>query len=194
MIKVGLTGNIATGKTTVERMFIELGIPVIDADDISHKLSEEDEIKNSIIKAFQDDNIVENGVISREKLGRVVFNNPQKKQILENILHPKILTEINKFFEKNKNHKIVIASIPLIFELKIEKNFDKIILVSCNEQLQLERLIKRNNLSVENAQQRINCQIPQQKKLSKADYIINNDGTLEDLKQQVKKVYEELHG
>ena len=186
MIKVAIAGNIASGKSEVEKILKEKGYKVFDTDKIAHKILE---TSATVIEAFKMHDILDNGIISRKKLGQLVFNNPELKQLLESIVHPLVKNEINKIFEIYNNEKYVFISIPLIFEANMQNLFDKIIFVYCNDDIRLKRLMKRNNLTEEEAKQRINSQIPQDKKIKKCDYVIKNEATIDNLRSQIEKIF-----
>lgn len=194
MIKVAIAGNIACGKSTVEQIILGLGYKVIDTDKVNHSILNSDESAiDEIKKAFSNDNILdEKENISREKLGKVVFLNSDKKQVLENILHKRIFDKVNEFFIENNNEKVVFVSIPLLFESKQETTFDKIIFISANENIRLQRLMKRNNYSEEYAQIRINSQATEDEKIKKSDYVIYNNSDLNNLKKQVESCVHNL--
>lgn len=192
MLKVAITGNIASGKSQVENYLMSKGYKVLDTDVVAHNLLENDFIKNNVINEFAGYDICENSKISRPKLGTIVFKNNDLKKKLEGILHPVIKEEISKFFEQNKNEKKAFVSVPLLFEVGFEKLFDKTILIFADNRIRLERLLNRNNISAEEAQQRLNSQISQDKKLSLADCIIYNDKSIDDLYSEVDKVIESL--
>lgn len=194
MIKVAIAGNIACGKSEVEKIVINLGYKVVDTDKINHTiLSEDISAIEEIKQVFSFDDILdENGNISREKLAKVVFTSDEKKQLLEDILHKRIFEKVNEFFEENKNEKIVFVSIPLLFESKQEKTFDRIIFISADERIRLERLIKRNNYSEDYAKIRINSQEKEDEKIKKSDCIIYNNSDLNNLKQQVENCISKL--
>lgn len=192
MIKVALTGNIASGKGLVETIFIENNIKTIDADAICHQLLEKNpEIIEKIKTAFGN-KIFDNDTISRQKLGQMIFQDPKKRQILENILHPVVFDKINAFFENNKNEKIVLAVIPLLFETNMEKKFDKVIFIKSDDKIRLERLMKRAGYTEKHALQRMQAQIPQNEKTLKSDYIIENNSTIEELKTKVHTLIKDL--
>ena len=189
MIKIAIAGNIAAGKSQVE-LYLAKSYPVIDTDLISHKLL--DVYKNQIIEEFKNFNILENNKINRKLLGNLVFSNSKLKLKLENILHPLIKTELYKFFEENKNAKYCFVSIPLIFEAHFEDLFDKIIFIYAKDNLRLERLMKRNNLSLNDALARLNSQQSQDEKIKKSDYIIKNESDIQNLYAQIDKIIKAL--
>jgi len=186
MLKVAITGNIAAGKSTVEGLLKDKGYKVLDTDDISHNLLKDDQAKQAIIATFSDLDILENGEISRAKLGKIIFVNEEYRKILESILHPLIREEINKHFNLHeKSEKIVFVSVPLLFEANFEPLFDKTVLIYADDEIRIKRLIARNNLNEEMARNRLGLQMSQDKKKPIVGYIIFNNGTLEDLACQV---------
>ena len=193
MLKVAITGNIAAGKSTVEKMLKEKGYKVLDADSIAHQLLREDYSKNKIIEAFSDFDILEDGELSRLKLGKIIFTDTENRKTLESILHPLIREEIIQFFNAlEKRVDIVFVSVPLLFEAKFEDLFDKIVLVYADDDIRIRRLVDRNDLSEEMAQNRLNIQMSQDKKKPLSAYIIFNNETLEDLALQVGDLEENL--
>jgi len=192
MIKLALTGNIASGKTLVETFLKEQGIVTVDADKIVHDLLKNNvEIKNQVIELFQNFDILDKtGEISRLKVGRIVFKDKGKLKKLENILHPAVKLQIEQFFKENKN--IAVAVIPLLFEANLENMFDYILLVTADFDTRVKRLMARSNLTYEEAMDRINSQMPQEDKVAKSDFIIDNSSTPEKTKSQVIDVLGKL--
>ena len=189
MLKVAITGNIASGKTAVQKILETNGFAVLDSDIAAHRLLDDN---SAVIEAFKNFDILDNGKISRDKLGKIVFNNENLLQKLNGIIHPQVRAKIEKFFEENKDKNIVFVSIPLLFECGMENMFDKIILVKTPDNIRLERLIKRNGYTKDYALKRIACQISQDEKVSKADFVIDNGGEIEDLTHQVSTLVQKL--
>lgn len=186
MIKIAITGNIATGKSAVEKILRDKGFKVLDTDKVTHELQERADVTEIISKNFN--NVLKDGKISRKKLGDIIFNDKKAKKTLENIMHPMIKEEIGRFFQQNGSEKIAFVSIPLLFETGFEKFFDKVLIVVTESKIQLERLMKRNNLTKEDAIKRINSQMPQKEKISHSDYIVRNNGTIDELKSELSKI------
>lgn len=188
---IGLTGGIASGKSTVANMLIDKGITVIDADIIAKQAVEKGmPAYRQIIDEFGEDTLLENGDIDRRKLGALVFTNEQKRLALNSIVHPAVREEMLKRRDESiaNQETFVVLDIPLLFESKLESLVDKIIVVSVTKELQLERLIKRNQLTEEEALSRIRSQMPLEEKVSRADNVIDNSGTLEETKQQLEEI------
>lgn len=190
MIKIAITGNIASGKSCVEKILLEAGFKVIDTDKINHEIlvSDKNAIE-SIKKAFSKDDILSSDMsLSREKLGKVVFTDKSKKKILESILHPIIRAQVEEFCKRNETEKFIFVSAPVLFESGMDKDFDKIIFVYSPDNVRLERLIKRNNYSNEYALKRMMAQQNQETKLKKSDFVIYNDSDFENLQKQTEKI------
>lgn len=182
MTRIALTGNIASGKSAVLAVLQEQGYDVLDTDDVAHKLLT---VKNSkLYDAFKNYDVFEDGEFSRKKLGGLVFQDNILRKKLENILHPQIRAEIEKFEG--------IVAIPLLFETGMQELFDKIIIVYTDDDIRLKRLMCRNNLTKEDAKARMNSQIPQEKKLAMCDFVINNNGNLDELRQNTLRVFGQI--
>ena len=194
MKKIGITGNIAAGKSAVENIIKTLGYKVIDADKICHyALENNNAIIEEIKNVFNDFNILKDGKIDRNAVGKLVFSNIELKEKLENILHPFVKNEILKFFEQSKNENFVFASAALLFEANMQNLFDKTILVIASDDLRLNRLMQRNNFSQEEALLRLNAQNPQEEKIKLADFVIENNNSLDNLKGSIEKILKLLH-
>ena len=183
MIKIGLTGNIASGKTEVEKIFQKKGFIVVDLDKISHQLLEnDDEVKNKVLDEFK--------TLDRAELAKIVFGDLNKKKILEDIIYPKLKEYIIKCFKINEDKKALIISGALIYEAGFSSLFDKIIFVDAKKELRLKRLMKRNNLDKNTAYKRINCQNDDSK--IKADIIIENNSDISTLNNRLDCIISSL--
>jgi dephospho-CoA kinase len=198
MIIAGLTGTIGTGKSTVAGMFAELGAFVIDFDVLAHVVVEpEKPAWKGIVGAFGRDVLNPDGTVDRQKLANIVFNNPERLQKLNSIVHPEIALEEQRRVEERRKvdpNGVIIKDIPLLLEIGPElarKLVDKIIVVYCSPDIQLVRLIKRG-MTEEDARNRIKNQIPVKEKMKFADFVINNDGSLEETRRQVQDLYTKL--
>ncbi|XP_046670480.1 dephospho-CoA kinase domain-containing protein [Homalodisca vitripennis] len=192
MFIVGLTGGIATGKTTVSEMFQEYGIPVIDADKMARQIVEPGRTAwKKIKKEFGDEVFYPSGELNRDILGEIIFDDVNKRRTLNEITHPEIYKEmfwaaVRCFFQ---GHQFVVMDLPLLFETgSMIEYLYKIIVVTCEEDIQLVRVIERGNLTETRAKKRIGAQMGLDLKCSKAHYVIENSGSIEDTRDQVTKV------
>ena len=191
---VGLTGGIGSGKSAAGKYFVELGIDVIDADDISKNILDKNiKAKELFIKNFGDKFLDKNNNIDRDLLRSEIFINEEKKNILESIIHPIVREEITKFINQSKSiYKLIM--VPLIYETNSQDFYDKIIVVDCNEENQILRASERDNKSKENIINIIKNQASRENRNSIADEIILNDSTLDNLRNQVIRVHQKLLG
>lgn len=185
MIKYAITGNIASGKSAVEEILKNAGEIVIDADKIAHEILNDNK---EVIEAFKNYDILSDGKISREKLGKIVFNDKNLKKVLEEILHPQIKQKINGFFEQNQDKERIFVAVPLLFEAKMEDMFDKIVFIYCDDKIRLERLMQRDGYDREHARARMKSQQNQDGKVKYSDIVIYNNSTQEELERLVKKL------
>lgn len=188
---IGLTGSIATGKSTVSRMLKQKGYPIVDADEISRLVVEPgSSVLGEIAQTFGEEVLLPDGSLNREKLGNLIFNNEEQRKKLNGIIHPAVRQEMirqkEEWLEKGAN--TIIMDIPLLFESKLQSYVDKIIVVSATPAVQKERLIARNGYSAEEADARINSQLPIVEKEKGADAVINNDGTLDETEKQLNEI------
>lgn len=190
-IKIGLTGNIASGKSQVSKMFEEAGFTVFDADVLAHELYEHDTaLVQAIGKAFGP-GVVVDGTIDRKTLGAIVFSDAGALRTLDKLVGPALDKYTRAKLEACTNDKIVLDG-ALLIEWGIQVWFDQLIMVVCDDSIRHERLMNRNNLSEEEAQQRIDSQMPQYNKIPYADIVIENNGSFIDLGQEFSDVLKEL--
>ena len=191
MIKqiIGLTGGIATGKSTVSRYLEEkYKLPIYDADIIARQAVDKGSpILKKISDRYGQDILNQNGELNRSQLGEIIFNQPTEKQWLEQQIHPFVK---NYFIEQiqQTNEPFIILVIPLLFEAKMTDLVTQIWVVTCSLEQQIYRLINRNNLTLTQAKTRINNQIPLAEKIKQADIVLDNQGILEDLHSQIDQV------
>ena len=185
MISIAIVGNIASGKSTVENVLRKKGYKVFDSDIIAHEVLED--LSEKIIEAFKDYDISENGRISRQKLGALVFDDKNLKEKLENIVHPEIKDRLKKIFEENKLEKYIFVSIPLLFEVGWRNFFDKILFIYTEDKIRLNRLMQRNNFTKDEALARIKSQLPQEEKVKVSDFIINNNHSIDVLQKYIER-------
>ena len=188
--KIGLTGGIASGKTTVCDLFRELSVEIIDADVISHELSKKGGAAfEEIIEAFEDEIIGDDGELDRKKLRSIVFNDNTKKKMLERIIHPKVLLSINEKIKASQSDYLII-SVPLMIETGMNSMMDRILLIDCNVETQIERIIQRDQTSREEAIKIIESQasIESKRELSDDRIINNNETSIEELTLKVKEL------
>ena len=189
MIKIAITGNLAAGKSIVEKILKDLHYPVIDTDKIVHNLFiESDDLNTELRAAFGDFDICTNHLIDRKKLARIVFSDKKLLSKLAKITHPYIIDEDMKYFEHNADANFTFVAVPLLYEVNWGYLFDKVIMVAADDDIRLARLMERRNLSKEDALKRMNAQIPQDEKIQFADFVIYNNTNYIDLSRQINKV------
>ena len=191
---IGLTGGIGSGKSVVGNFFTELGIDVIDADLISRNILDTNKkARKLFVKSFGNEFIDKKGNVNREQLRTTIFDDKEKKMSLESIIHPLVREEIINFIEQSKSiYKIVM--VPLIYETQSSNFYEKIIVIDCDEQEQIERASKRDGKSKENILSIIKTQASRNERNSIADFIILNDSSIEDLRLKVIQIHQKLLG
>lgn len=196
MLLAGLTGGIASGKNSVAAILKGLGAKVIDADLLSRELVQEGRPAwQEIVDVFGSAVINEDGSLKRKALGEIVFAHDEKRELLNSILHPRIIEEERRricLIEKDAPHSIVIVNAALLIESGNYKDMDKVILLSADENTVIKRLALRDGLSPDKSRLRIKAQSSINEKLKWADFVVENNGTMEELKEKVVKLYGEL--
>nr|WP_106780369.1 dephospho-CoA kinase [Lysinibacillus timonensis] len=188
---IGLTGSIASGKSTVANMLKEYNLPIVDADLVARVVVEPgNPTLTKIVEAFGQEVITEKGEMDRAKVGSIIFHDESKRKVLNDIIHPAIRAEMLRQRDEHiaKGAKTVIMDIPLLFESKLQHYVEKILVVTVSEETQLKRLVERNHLSKEDALARISSQLPLSEKEKGADAVINNNGTIEQTRAQLEAI------
>jgi dephospho-CoA kinase len=196
VIAFGLTGGVASGKSTVARYFQDLGAHIIDADRIGHEAIEPGRAAyQEILNHFGNGILDSDGHIDRKKLGPIVFANPQQLRALNVIVHPRIIArteELAAEHQRRNPQSVVIIDAALIFESRIGGSLNKVIVAWCGPEQQVERLMAKAGVSREEAERRIKSQMPVEEKRRRADYLIDCSSTMEETRRQVAAIYLEL--
>ncbi len=196
MLKVGLTGSIAVGKSFVCEIFRELGAFVLDSDQTAREVvAPETKGLKAILKKFGKVVLQPNGELDRAKLGAIVFADEPKRQLLNSIVHPLVIEKQNDWLREKETENpksICIIDAALMIESNGYKRFDKLVVVWCKPAIQLERLMLRNNLSAPEALRRISAQMPQEEKKTYADFLIDTSENFQAARQQTIEVFEQI--
>jgi dephospho-CoA kinase len=189
---IGLTGNIATGKSVVSGMLEHLGAKAIDADALVHQLmGKGTPVWQAVVQEFGQDILRHDGSINRKKLGGIVFTDEAALRRLEAIVHPAVIARTQELIENSQQPVIVVEAIKLI-EAGMDKACDALWVTTCNKEQQLARLVEQRGLSEEEARQRIEAQPPQEEKLALADVVIDNGGGLDETWRQVEREWDKI--
>ncbi len=191
---IGLTGGIASGKSTAAQFLEEFGAYIIDADYISHQITKKGQPGwQAVVSHFGREMLKENEEINRKKLGKLVFNNDKAREELEALLHPLINAQIKeKIAIGSATNQIVFLMAPLLYETNLDKLCDEVWVIDINQETQLERLKERDDISLEAAKKRINAQLPLQKKCEMADCVLKNNKQPADLRKQISKQWQRI--
>jgi len=195
MLVVGLTGNIGSGKSTVARILNDFGARVVDTDQIARDVVAPGTIGlNKIIDQFGSAVLNPDGTLNRRKMAQIVFGNPEALARLNGIIHPevrKVLIEIISDYKEQADAALLVIEIPLLFETGMNNLVEEVWLVTVDPEIQIKRIMERDNVSIEEAQSRIAAQMPQREKILLADRIIDNSYGIEQTLVQIKKIWDE---
>nr|WP_295762285.1 dephospho-CoA kinase [uncultured Intestinibacter sp.] len=196
MLVLGLTGNIGCGKSSVSTIFMENNIKVVDADIVARQIFDDKNLLNEVFSTFGESIKNQDGSLNRRALGNIVFNDDEKLILLNNLTHPKIKQKILSKVEeyKNQGEKIVVIDAALLIEDDYIPYIQKLILITCRKEIQINRIIARDNCTKEEAISRINSQMSQEEKVKFADYIIDNSNSFEELQKKVLELISVLQG
>jgi len=196
MLVLGLTGNIGCGKSSVSTIFMENNIKVVDADIVARQIFDDKNLLNEVFSTFGKSIRNQDGSLNRRALGNIVFNDDEKLILLNNLTHPKIKQKILSKVEeyKNQGEKIVVIDAALLIEDDYIPYIQKLILITCRKEIQINRIIARDNCTKEEAISRINSQMSQEEKVKFADYIIDNSNSFEELQKKVLELISVLQG
>ncbi len=196
MLVLGLTGNIGCGKSSVSTIFMENNIKVVDADIVARQIFDDKNLLNEVFSTFGKSIRNQDGSLNRSALGNIVFNDDEKLILLNNLTHPKIKQKILSKVEeyKNQGEKIVVIDAALLIEDDYIPYIQKLILITCRKEIQINRIIARDNCTKEEAISRINSQMSQEEKVKFADYIIDNSNSFEELQKKVLELISVLQG
>lgn len=190
---IGLTGGIASGKSTVAMYLKQKGIPVCDTDLLAREVVlPHTKGLTKLVERFGSQIIDVHGALNREKLGEIIFNNETAREQVNAILHPLIFEKVEQFKQQYADFPIVIIDMPLLFEVGYDKHVEQVMVIYVDEAIQYDRLINRNGLTTHQAKQRIDTQLPLCQKAKRADVVIDNNGTLEETYQQVDAYLKQL--
>ena len=194
--KVALTGGIATGKSYVANRLRAAGVPLVDADVLSREVVAPGTPGLAAVrKRFGPDAVRRDGTMDRVRVAQIVFKDKRARLDLEAIVHPAVAKAINQFFDDlPKRTPFAVADVPLLYETGRDKDFNAVIVVACPRDMQLQRLMERNKLSKEDAERRLNAQLPIDQKVKKATHVIRTDGTFDETNSQVDALIAQLKG
>lgn len=194
MKKIGLTGGIGTGKSTVSSYLEEKGIPVIDADIVSRQVTEKGSpALSDIAEEFGPEVITEEGELDRKLLGEIVFSDPDKRKALNGIVHKSIMDSIDRQLDSLENsgeHPLAVVDAALLIETGLDKKMDEVWVVVTEKDIRIQRIMKRDDVTADLAEKKIDSQLSDEERIKKADAVLDNSGTVEELLKQMDKLLE----
>jgi len=195
MLRVGLTGGIACGKTHVRKLLAERGAFTVDADTVVHQLMDQQtELTEAIGERFGRDVLAPDGSVDRKKLGAIVFSDPDARRELNRLVHPKVIAEEKRLLAQaeRKGVQIGVVDAALMIETGTYRDYDRLVVVYCPREVQLERLVARDGLSPEDAARRVDAQLSVEEKKLYGHYVVDSSGSLEDTERRVGEVWDSL--
>lgn len=192
---IGLTGGIASGKSTIASFFKDEGIPVIETDQIAKTILQPgSDAFNEVVKHFGEEILLSEGIINRKALGERIFKDEHERDILNQIIHPevRIITQSKADVLKKEGHAIIVIDVPLLFEAGFDQDVDQTLVVSVPKDIQIERLMARDGIEKAYALKKTNAQMPLKEKRKRADFVIDNRGSILDTKNQFNEVLKAL--
>ncbi|WP_136610234.1 dephospho-CoA kinase [Sinomonas albida] len=193
MLRVGLTGGIASGKSEVSRRLVELGAVLVDADVIAREVVEPGtEGLEEVAEAFGREVLADDGALDRAALGAIVFADPGRRELLNSIIHPRVRARAAEIAARAPAGSVVVQDIPLLVETGQAGNFDVVVVVDAPDEVRIRRLEERNGLSEEHARARMAAQASREERLAAADHVVENAGTLEELRTAVDRLWADV--
>jgi dephospho-CoA kinase len=193
--RVGLTGGVASGKSTLSAILDELGAVVVDADVLAREaVAKGTEGLQEVVEAFGPEVLTDDGELDRPAMGAIVFADAEKRRILEGIIHPRVRARGAEIEAAAGPDDVVVHDIPLLAETGQATGFDAVIVVDVPTEVQVARMLELRGMTREDAEARVAAQASREKRLAIATHVVDNTGTLEDLRRRVTEVYRELHG
>ena len=198
-VVIGVTGGIATGKSTVARMFADLGAELISADEIAREvLLPGGPLLARVVERFGEDLALPDGTLDRSRLAEIIFSDPQARDDLNEIMHPEIISIMREGIERfrrspDSGRRILIAEIPLLFECSLRSMVDRVVVVAAEQRTQERRLMNRDRLRREQALARISSQMPLREKIALGDWVVWTDGDMPETERQVRRIWAEAH-
>lgn len=190
-MKIGITGTIASGKTTVSFLIKKRGFPVFNADQYSSMCLHNTHPACAEIQNVYPQVMADNGDVDKKKLGALIFSDEEARQKINHIVHPYVIEGMRNFFTKQRNIPMVFAEVPLLFEAGLEDEFDKILVVTCREEVAIQRMMEDREYTEEQARARLASQIHAQEQIEKADYVLYNDTDIKSLNAEVNRLFKE---